>query len=277
VPDFYHGNIPIIDTESTTSEEMLYPEGATFGLVPRDYSTDPEAMFSPPSDMVLIPESEWDARFDEQEELKSSLEHIYLSGPNGTPAFLNLSQNGHRYCWFYSVTHSVMMDRLRRNLPLVRLSGHSGAAIIKRGRDEGGWCGLAAKFAREHGIAPEGSGPNQWPVHSRDLRHDTPTMRAEMAKYKLDEEFVDLTRSVYDQNLTRAQLATTGFNNIPGPGDYNWWRHSVCRMRWVRVERGNWGQLILNSWPGWGRHGLGVLIGNKAVSNGALAIRSTAA
>jgi len=277
VPDFYHGNIPIIDTESTTSEEMLYPEGATFGLVPRDYSTDPEAMFSPPSDMVLIPESEWDARFDEQEELKSSLEHIYLSGPNGTPAFINLNQNGHGYCWFYSVTHSVMMDRLRRNLPLVRLSGHSGAAIIKRGRDEGGWCGLAAKFAREHGIAPEGSGPNQWPVHSRDLRHDTPAMRAEMAKYKLDEEFVDLTRSVYDQNLTRAQLATTGFNNIPGPGDYNWWRHSVCRMRWVRVERGNWGQLILNSWPGWGRHGLGVLIGNKAVSNGALAIRSTAA
>lgn len=275
--DFYHGNIPIIDTESTTSEEMLYPEGATFGLVPRDYSTDPEAMFSPPSDMVIIPESEWDARFDEQEELKSSLEHIYLSGPGGTPAFVNLSQNGHGYCWFYSVTHSVMIDRLRRNLPLVRLSGHSGAAIIKRGRDEGGWCGLAAKFAREHGIAPEGSGPNQWPVHSRDLRHDTPAMRVEMAKYKLDEEFVDLTRSVYDQNLTRSQLATTGFNNLPGPGDYNWWRHSVCRLRWVRVERGNWGQLILNSWPGWGRHGLGVLIGNKAVSNGALAIRSTVA
>lgn len=277
MPDFYKGSIPIIDTESTSSEEMLYPKDATFGLVPRDYSTDPEEMFSPPSDMVIIPESEWDARYDEQEELKSSLEHIYLSGPNGTPAFPNLDQNGHGYCWAYSVGHAIMIDRLRRNLPLVRLNPHSVAAIIKRGRDEGGWCGLSAKFCREHGMGVQGTGPGQWPLHSRDLRHDTPAMREEMGKYKLDEEFVDLTRSIYDQNLTRMQLATTGFNNIAGPGDYNWWRHSVCRLRWVRVERGSWGQLILNSWPRWGRHGLGVLIGNKAVSNGALAVRSTTA
>lgn len=275
--DFYKGTIPIIDTESNAFNDVLYPKDATFGLVPRDYSTDPEEMFSPPSDMQLIPESEWDARFDEQEEFKSSLEHIYLSGPNGTPAFPNLDQNGHGYCWAYSVGHAIMIDRLRRNLPVVRLNPHSVAAIIKRGRDEGGWCGLSAKFARENGFGVEGNGSGQWPLHSRDLRHDTPAMRAEMAKYKTDEEFVDLTRSVYDQNLTRSQLATTGFNNLPGPGDYNWWRHSVCRLRWVRVERGSWGQLILNSWPRWGRYGLSVLIGNKAVSNGALAIRSTTA
>lgn len=275
--DFYKNSIPIIDTESTASEEMLFPAGMTFGMTPRDYTEYPMEMFQAPSEMELIPESEWDARYDEQEELKSSLEHIYLNGPNGEPAFINLDQNGHGYCWFYSVGQSMMIDRLKRNMPLVRFNPHSGAAIIKKGRDEGGWCGLSAKFAREHGIAVEGNGPRQWPLHSRDLRYDTPELRAEMAKYKIDEDWCDLTKNVYDQNLNRLQLATSEFMNVPGPGDFNWWGHSVCRLRTVRVERGNWGRLILNSWPKWGRFGLAVLVGNKAVPNGALAIRSTTA
>lgn len=271
----FYKNIPIIDTEAPADYDLLFPKDQRFGLVPRDYSTDPQEMFAPPSDMVLIPESEWDARYDEQEETKSSLEHIYLNGPNGEPAFKNLSQNGHGYCWAYSTGHSIMIDRLRRNLPLVRLNPHATAAIIKKGRDEGGWCGQSAKFGRDNGYAVEGTGPGQWPLHSRDLKYDTPALRAEMAKYKIEEEWVDLTRQLYDQNLTMAQVATCGFNNIAGPGDYNWWGHSVCRLRWVRIERGSWGQLILNSWPNWGRHGLGVLRGSKAVCNGALAIRLT--
>lgn len=274
--EFYKGSIPIIDTEQPETN-LVRPPGATFGLIPRDYSQDPESLFAPPSDLVLIPESEWDARYDEQERLQSSLEHIYLSGPNGGPAFVNLDQNGDGYCWAYSTGQSIMLDRLRRNLPMVRLNPHSTAAIIKRGANEGGWCGLSAKFCREVGMAIEGTGPNQWPLHSRNLRLDTPALRAEMAKYRIDEDFVDLTRQVYDQNLTTAQVATCGFLNIPGPGDYNWWGHSVCRVRWVRIERGSWGQLILNSWKGWGRHGLGVLRGSKAICNGALAIRSTTA
>ena len=273
--EFYKSNIPVYDPDIDADD--LYPKDATFGLVPRDYSQDPESLFAPPSEMTLIPESEWDARFDEQERLKSSLEHIYLAGSSGSPAFELLSQNGHGYCWAYSVGHSMMLDRLRRNLPLVRLNPHSVAAIIKRGRDEGGWCGLSAKFCRENGMALQGNGLGQWPLHSRDLRYDTPQLRAEMAKYKIDEDWVDLTRQVYDQNLTMAQVATCGFLNIPGPGDYNWWGHSVCRVRWVRIERGSWGQLILNSWPNWGRYGLGVLRGSKAICNGALAIRSTTA
>jgi hypothetical protein len=96
-----------------------------------------------------------------------------------------------------------------------------------------------------------------------------------MAKYKIEEDWVDLTRQKYNRNLTLSQVATCGFNNIPGPRDYNWWRHSVCGIRWVRIERGSWGQLILNSWSRWGRHGLGVLRGKKAIPNGALGVRLT--
>ena len=272
----FYKNIPIIDCDGP-EDEMLRPKGATFGLVPRDYSQDPESLFAPPSEIQIIPESEWDARFDEQERLQSSLEHMYLSGPNGQPRFVNLDQNGHGYCWAYSTGHAIMLDRLRRNLPLVRLNPHATAAIIKRGRDEGGWCGLSAKFGREHGYAIEGNASGQWPLHSRNLQYDTPQLRLEMAKYKIDEDWCDLTRQVYDQNLTRSQIAACGFLNIPGPRDYQWWGHSVCGVRWVRIERGSWGQLILNSWKGWGRYGLGVLRGEKSLTMGALAIRSTTA
>lgn len=274
MPSMYKGTIPIIETDGP-STNLSHPADVTFGLVPRDYSQHPEAMFSPPTEMALIPESEWDARFDEQEETQSSLEHVYLSGPNGAPAFKNLDQNGDGYCWNYSVGHSMMIDRLRRNLPMVRFNPHAGAAIIKSGRNEGGWCGEGAKFATEVGMAIEGKGPGQWPLHSRNTRLDTPALRAEMAKYKIEEDWVDLTRQVWNRNLTTAQVATCGFNNLPGPRDYNWWGHSVCGLRWVRIERGSWGQLILNSWPQWGRHGLGVLRGSKAVCNGGLAIRLT--
>lgn len=276
---FYKSTIPIIDTESPTvqASDLLHPSNVTFGLVPRDYSVDPPEMFAQPSEMELIPQSDWDARYDEQEETQSSLEHIYLSGPNGGPAFVNLDQNGDGYCWSYSTGHSIMMDRLRRNLPLVRLNPHATAAIIKGGRDEGGWCGLSAKWGRDNGYAEEGTGPGQWPLHSRSVKYDTPALRAEMAKRKIEEEWVDLTKAAYDQNLTTAQVATCGFNNLPGPRDYNWWGHSVCGIRWVRIGRGEWGQLILNSWKGWGRHGLAVLQGNKAICNGGLAIRLTSA
>ncbi len=98
-----------------------------------------------------------------------------------------------------------------------------------------------------------------------------------MALHKTVEEWRDITRQTYDQNLTELQCATGGLTNVVGPGDYNWWSHSVCRVRWVRIEANSWGQLILNSWKGWGRYGLGVLRGSQRICNGGLAIRLSTA
>lgn len=276
--DFYKGTIPIIDD---TPEGRAYAMPGKidgnlvgYGYVPRDYNVDPLEMFDDPTGLVLIPESEYDARFDEQEALGSSMEHIYLSGPGGTPAFVNLDQDGDGYCWSYSTGTQLMLTRLAQNQPPIRLNPHSTAAIIKNGRDEGGWCGLSAKFVRDHGMAPEGTGPGEWPLHSRSLRNDTPEMRASMARFKSTEEWVDLAKSLYDQNLTMRQLQSVLFANQTSSVDFNWWSHSVCAVRWVRIERGSWGLLILNSWRGWGRHGLGVLRGNQARCDGAVSIRS---
>lgn len=278
--DFYKGTIPILETDKDGHGEMsdhFHPKEQAKGYVERDYGIYPEPMFSPPSEMEIIPETEWDARYDEQEATQSSLEHIYLCMPGSKPAFINLDQNGDGYCWAYSTGHAIMLDRLKQNLPTVRLNPHATAAIIKGGRNEGGWCGLSGQWAREHGYAVEGTGPGQWPKQSRNLKYDTPELRTAMALHKLEEDWCDMTRQVYDQNLTRAQIATCGFNNIAGPRDYNFWSHSVCGVRWVRIEKGSWGQLILNSWLGWGRYGLAVLKGSQAICNGGLGFRMSTA
>lgn len=274
--DLYKGSIPIIDTDAPAGRALLHPAGATYGLVPRDYSEYPESMFAPPSEMVTVLRSEWDARYDEQEASESSLEHLFLRG--GSPAFVNLDQNGDGHCWAYSTGSALMLDRLKQNLPLVRLNPHFVATYLKR--FNGGWCGASAAVAAEVGYLEEGTGPEQWPLHSNNTGLINPARLAAAAKYKTVEEWRDLTRQVYDQEMTTDQLATCGFLNIPAPSDFNWWSHSVCQVRWVRIERGSWGPLILNSWNGWGRFGLGVLRGSQATANGAVAIRvsrSTAA
>ena len=269
--------IPIID-DSTPEHEYLGakgPDGAMYcrGYEPRDYSKYPATMFAPPSDIPLIDPGEYDARIAEQEAQQSSLEHLYLSAPGGQPRFVNLDQNGNGYCWAYSVGHTVMLARLRDNQPAVRMNPHSVAAIIKGGRDEGGWCGLSAEFYSKYGCAPEGDGPGQWPLHSRNVSLDTPAMRESMARFRIIEDWVDLTAQPFDRNLTQRQLATCLLSNMPCAVDFDWWGHSVCALRWVKVESGSYGLLILNSWKGWGRFGLAVLQGEKAQPMGAVCTR----
>lgn len=104
-----------------------------------------------------------------------------------------------------------------------------------------------------------------------------------MARYKAEEEWVDLTLPVFGQNLNKWQLQAALFNNLPSPSDFGAWQHSVCALRHVRIERNSWGLLILNQWPGpngegsWGRYGLAVLEGVLAVPMDCLAIRLTSA
>lgn len=273
--EFYHGNIPILDMNTPADRDILHPNGVGFGYVPRDYKIDPESMFDPPLGMPLIDPSEWDARYDEEEATQSSLEHLYLSGPNGGPVFKNLLQGSDGYCWGYSVGHGLMFNRLIQNETPIRLNPHGPCAVIKRGANQGGWCGLSAKFAREIGYPVEGTGPGQWPLQSRNLQYDTPECRASMALHRVAEDYVDLTRQAYDQNLTRAQFTTCLQSKIPVPSDWMDWLHSVLSIRWVRVESGSWFPLILNSWPNWGRHGLAVIRYKNGNPDGAVALRST--
>jgi hypothetical protein len=225
----------------------------------------------PPSQMELIPQSEWHDRLTEMAAQNALLSDLRMRGDAGKP-IVSLDQNGQGYCWIYSTTMAAMMERVRRNAPYLRFSAHAGGCKVKNFRDEGGWCGLSAKFLREHGIPTVAF----WPEKSMSRGHDKPETWANAALHKITEDWVDLTRAVYDQNLTFQQVATCLLSGSPCAVDFNWWGHSVCALDLVEVEPGSWGLRIINSWTdGWGEKGFAVLRGSKAQPNGAICVRTT--
>lgn len=270
--EFYKGIIPII-RRSLDEGFISGITGETHptGCVPRDFDEDPVEMGDSPAGMQLIDPSNYDAAWEEQEAMESSLLHMFLR--NGKPAFEPLNQNPNGYCWAFSTGVACMLDRMKQNLPPIRINPTATAAIIKNGADRGGWCGLSCKFGREHGWAVEGSGPGQWPGNTRNLRYDTPELRASMAQHKIVEDWYDLGRREYDQKLTQQQLFTLSFNAMPTALDYNRFAHSMGSLGVVRIERGHWGPLIIQSWPHYGYHGLAILAGMWP--DNAIAVRNT--
>lgn len=271
--EYYKGNIPIFDLSKEREVAKVNPLGAKSGCVPRDWDEYPEAMMAGPDSITDIPESEWDAYWDEQEEQESSLEHIFMRG--GKPAFVNLDQDGDGDCWAYSTGHAVMLNWLRNNVyqhgSVPRINPHYVATVLKR--YNGGWCGASMAEMTSGGCCLVGDGPDEWPLWSHDARKLSAARKAAALKYRVDENVYDLTKQVWDQYLTEKKCTTLSFLNAPSPNDFNEMSHSMCRVRTVRVEKGRWRPLIINSWKGWGRYGLGVLEGMDV--DGAVAVVST--
>lgn len=234
-----------------------------------DPSTVVKGMFAPPSDLELIPRSEWQARIQEQEEQQTSLEHLWRRAYGSNVGTAHLDQNGQGYCWAYSTAHSIMFARIRDNQEPKRLSAHAVGCKIKNFRDEGGWCGLSAKFARENGYPTV----DTWKEKSMSRQYDNPKTWAEAKQYIITEDYVDLTIPVYEDALTYDQLITCLLLNIPCPVDFNWWSHSVCAIRAVWRD-GQAIPKICNSWAGWGDDGFAELQGSRGHPDGAVATRA---
>lgn len=261
--------------DDNTGDDVL--QASARGYVPRDFSVDPPSMFSPPSDIQDMSLQEIADRIKDHERDQSSLRHIRRRFLNGShiPA---LDQNGQGFCWAYSVGMTIMLARARDNLPYVRLSPHAVACKIKGFRDEGGWAGLSAKFARETGYPSE----SFWPQKSMSRSNDNAATWENAGHHKITEDFVDLARPVYDQNLTKKQVLIQLVNNNPCACDWNWWSHSTCMM-WATLQGNPANPVIedfgiggLNSWTdGWGDLGEFELRGSRSVPNGAVCTRVT--
>lgn len=240
------------------------------GCEPRDYGVSPVEMFAPPSDIPMIPRSQWSDRIKEMEANKSRTSDVMRRAK--IPCQY---QNGDGYCWSYSTTGAVKALRALNGQAFIDLNPHSVAAIIKKGANVGGWAALSAEFLEKNGVADT----KRWPKLSRDYRrYDTPETRANMALHKVTETFVDLTRNVYDRNLNFEQMMSCLLQNIPVAIDLMWWRHSVVAVDPVEIEPGSFGPRIWNSHgPTYGDDGYAVMRGSKGIPDGAIAIRATTA
>lgn len=271
--DLYLGKIPIIRRD--LNEGFMRGEPAapfSTGAIPRDFDVDPVRVGDSPAGMKVLADAECLAAYAEQEANESSLMHRYLGDVNNPkPAFEFLDQNGFPDCWAHSTAHALMMARLKMNLPPVRLNAVAVATLL--GQTNGGWCGLSAKFAREHGYPEIGTGPGQWPYQSRK-GSQTPELTANMALHKSEEDWYNLGKREYDQVLAKQQLKTLGVTDCPVAADWMKFGHSMYFMRAVPLD-GDWHPLVLNSWKGFGYYGLAVLY--KMWPDNAVGIRTVVA
>lgn len=246
----------------TTPNDIIHPAACRTGYDP---ATVVKGMFAAPSTIPMIPESEWIPRIRDRKKYGLGLRDLFKKGKVGTVK----DQNGQGYCWAYSTTRTDEYVLASMGLDYIALSAHSVGCKVKNFRDEGGWCGESAQFVRQNGIVPE----SLWPAKSMSHAYDTPANWAEAAKFRIVEDYVDLTSAIYDQNLTWAQLVSCLLQNIPCACDFDWWGHSVCAVDVDEVD----GEVALdidNSWtPGWGDNGTARLQGSRKKPNGAVATR----
>lgn len=254
--------ITITEAHAPDHPDLQPPPGYAKGLIPRNFANYPVGYLAcaRPFDLPLIPESEWEARLQEQK-ANGTLMDIRNRGMNGQP-MPSRDQNGKGYCWAHSSTSAAMLARAVNGEPYADLSAYMVACIIKGYRDEGGWGSESLEFIAENGIPTS----KFWPQQSMSRSNDTPEMRAN-AKLHRFTEWMDL-----DPKNMKAQFITCLLLNIPVVADYNWWSHSVCACALESINPlVGW---IWNSWgDSWSQNGMGKLEGSKFIPDAALAAR----
>lgn len=269
----------VIGDDTPSAEYTAMSDGRARGLIPRDYGAHPVGCYeaAPAWDLASMPLVPWDEipdRIAHMEETKTRLVDLTIDMDP-------LDQGMQGFCWFYSGTGALQCLRVRNNQANVRLSAHSGAWVIKGGRDQGGWGAQGLDFQRERGVVPV----SLWPEKSMDGNRYNTAANWEAAKeFRPTEGFVDLSVAQYDRQLSVQQIISCYLNRIPVISDFNWWGHSVCGL-WMydvyknksKSDPGRYAaNEILNSWnKGWGQNGRGILKDSKAFPNSACAPRAT--
>jgi hypothetical protein len=210
------------------------------GLIPRNYNAHPPGYLAVAPvfpDELLIPEVEWAERIKEKLAKGSLLYDNALTTPI-------LDQDGYGYCWAHSSTMAVNLTRLFMGEPYVALSAFAVAAVIKNGRDEGGWGAESLSWIAQNGVPSQ----DLWPQGSASLKYDTPAMRADAAQRKVT-EWWDGTDNP-DKN--RAIMHTCILSDAPCVLDYDEWGHSIVGVYLLGVDK----PVIKNSWKGWGNNGV---------------------
>ncbi len=205
----------------------------------------------PFDDRLLIPESEWQARIEEQELLKSRVSDLvtaYKIPPK--------NQGQLNYCWIYAPVHAMEINRVRSGYQYRALAAAQVGASIKRGRNSGGWGMEGVRWIGQKGIASE-SDYGTAPVIARN--YDSPEMRLLASVNKCTEWVECKPRSV-------AQLVSMLLRGYAGAIGLDWWSHEVMAAEAIWLD-GAIAIRIRNQWQGWGANGFGILRGQKMIAN----------
>lgn len=267
--DTWNG-IPIID--DATPDGVVLDPSFSRGGEPRDYNVQPMEVFASADMIPPLPKSEWSDRIKLGDVEESQVDHVILRA-RAAGRFKDLNQNPYNFCWGHSVAHAIMASREIAHQPPVALSAFGLVHLADASRAQGnraGWCGLSAEAARTRGCPSQQVYPQGQIKRSLDQ-----AILDDAKKYLVTEDFVDLQKPVWFQNLTFEAVASCLLTGRPCAVDFNWWGHSVCAVKLIEVEAGSFGLLILNSWGlAWGDQGRGILRGNRAIPDGAIAINT---
>lgn len=253
--------------DDSTPTDILLPPGCGLGAIERDPAVQPLPMHA--VNIPLIPRSEWSARIKEMVETKSRPSDILRRA-----GWKRAIQWNFGYCWAHSSVNALTSTRVLKGMPHKQLSAFMVAAIIKGGRNEGGWSPQSFEFLQKNGTCEV----SLWPEGKASLSLDTPQARENAANYKITEGWADLARAVYDRTLTFDQIFSLALSRIMGTLDLAWWGHSIAWCDPVEIEAGSYGLRIENSWPDdvFGDDmGMGVLRENKCQPMSAVAVGST--
>lgn len=204
---------------------------------------------------LVIPEREWPEWIERQERTKSSLQHLATAAG---PIWLNQSTSW--YCWFYTVTHNLMLLRLVQGERPIRLSPESGAGPIKNYRKQGGMTTEGMRWVAEHGIADT----TAWPWENHHQANNRRYFAASRENAKLHRVPGWWRCRTFEEKFSLL------LRNIPVSDAYLWMGHAMCSIRGVRQSNGNYAILDLDSYA---RNGM---FNTKLLTNRRQAIGSDA-
>lgn len=219
-------------------------DGSTMGQQP--YAGMKAA--KPFPDELLIPEHEWQARIQEQEETQSSPKYLFQRGGGVCKNQFQTS-----LCWSFAGAVGVEITEVIQGRKYRKLSPASTACLITNFQNQGGWSRKYIEVAAEKGICESADWPD---TEVTNRSRNTSEMRQKALNCRPTEWY-------YLPQRSHKHMVSAVLRRLVVPSGYNWWRHAVCVVRLI-WRNGTAVPEIINSWgEQFGVNGYGTLEGSK--------------